>query len=133
MYCQSKVFKLLLLDEAKISTNAIYSPGCFLQQIRQAEDAVAKKKSNPTYLEKTVNKSEIQYSLMSVTKHRQVNSEHCTIKCQISHLTAGMSIYFKQYQARTVDSLSSESLSGTLTDCGDYPNSGTLKVDGNKK
>jgi hypothetical protein len=52
MFCQSKIFKFLLLDEAKISTNAIYSLGCFLQQIRQAEDAVAKKKSNPTYLRK---------------------------------------------------------------------------------
>jgi hypothetical protein len=70
MFCQSKIFKLLLLDEAKISTNAIFSPGCFLQKIRQAEDAVAKKKANPTYLGKTVNKSEIQYSLMSVTKNR---------------------------------------------------------------
>jgi hypothetical protein len=49
--CFVKV-KYLLLDEAKISTNAIFSPGCFLQQIRQAEDAVAKKKSNPTYMEK---------------------------------------------------------------------------------
>ncbi len=76
MFCQHKIFKLLVHDEATISTNAIYSQGSFLQQIWQAEDAVAKKKSNPTYLEK-------KQLLMSVTKNRQVNPVHCTITSQI--------------------------------------------------
>jgi hypothetical protein len=54
MFILCKVFKLLLPHKATKPIYTVYSPGCCLQQIRQAEDAVAKKKSNPTYLEKTV-------------------------------------------------------------------------------
>jgi hypothetical protein len=60
MFVLCIVFKLSFPDKATMPFQADFSPGCFFEQIRQAEDAVAKKKSNPTYLEITVNKSEIQ-------------------------------------------------------------------------